>query len=80
MKTATVRELRNHYSRILRWVGSGEEVRVSRRGKIVAKVVPAETAAPGKTDWSQSAALSKSSWARKLSSAESKSVLADSQG
>jgi len=80
MKTATVRELRNHYSKILRWVGSGEEVRVSRRGKIVAKVVPAETTASGKINWSQSAALSRPSWTRKLSTAESTSILADSQG
>jgi len=80
MKTATVRELRNHYSKILRWVDSGEEVRVSRRNKIVAKVVPVKASAPGKIDWWQSAALSKPSWARKLSAAESESILADSQG
>jgi prevent-host-death family protein len=80
MKTATVRELRNHYSEILHWVGAGEEVRVSRRGKIIAKVVPVETAATGKINWAQSAALAKPSWKRKLSAAESASVLADSQG
>lgn len=80
MKTATVRELRNHYSKVLRWVDSGNEVQVARRGKIVAKLVPASPAVPVEIDWLQSAALSRPVWTRKLNAAESESILAESQG
>jgi len=83
MMTSTVRELRNHYSKVLRWVGSGREVQVTRRGKIIAKLVPAASAAaaaPAKINWSQSAALLRRAWGRRLSAAESESILAESQG
>jgi len=41
MKTATVRELRNEFPRIEAWVQEGESVNISKRGKIVATLVPA---------------------------------------
>jgi len=80
MKTATVRELRNDYSKILRWIGSGEEVQVTRRGTPIAKVVPVEKSAPAKLDWSKSAALTRRAWTRTLSAAESAAILAENQG
>ena len=40
MKTATVRDLRNHFARISRWVESGQEVEITKRGGVVAKLVP----------------------------------------
>jgi len=80
MKTATVRELRNNYSKILRWIGSGEEVQVTRRGTPIAKVVPVEEKAPANLDWSKSAALTRKPWARTLSADESAAMLAENQG
>jgi prevent-host-death family protein len=80
MKTTTVRELRNHYSKVLRWVSAGEEVQVTRRGKVVARVVPPQPVSSGKLDWAESAALRRLDWPRELSAAESAAVLADSQG
>ncbi len=41
MKTATVRELRNEFPRIEAWVNEGESVNISKRGKIIARLVPA---------------------------------------
>lgn len=41
MKTATVRELRNEFPRIEAWVHEGESVNISKRGKIIARLVPA---------------------------------------
>ena len=35
MKTATVRQLRNDYRALLRWVEAGHEIRVSRRGRVI---------------------------------------------
>jgi antitoxin (DNA-binding transcriptional repressor) of toxin-antitoxin stability system len=40
MKTATVRELRGEFPRLLRWLQAGETVRISRHGSIVAQLVP----------------------------------------
>jgi antitoxin (DNA-binding transcriptional repressor) of toxin-antitoxin stability system len=40
MKTATVADLRNHFPKIAAWLAAGEEVRVTRRGKPLAKIVP----------------------------------------
>ena len=79
MKTTTVRELRNNYSKVLGWVAKGEEVEVTRRGKVVAKVVP-PIGPKTKVDWAQSAALTRPAWANTLTSKESAAILADSQG
>ena len=64
MKTATIRELRNHCVSVMKWVEGGEEVNISRRGKVVARLVPVPAAKPKKVDWSTSAAVlqDKSKW------------------
>jgi len=41
MKTASVRELRNEFPRIEAWVHEGESVSISKRGRIIATLVPA---------------------------------------
>jgi antitoxin (DNA-binding transcriptional repressor) of toxin-antitoxin stability system len=54
MKTATVRELRNEFPRIEAWVNEGESVNISKRGKVIARLVPAsagrKTRQPSKPD------------------------------
>ena len=40
MKKATVRDLRNQFNRISKWLESGETVQVLKRGKPFARVVP----------------------------------------
>lgn len=42
MKTTTVREVQHHLSEVLAWVERGEEVRVVRRRKVVARLLPPE--------------------------------------
>lgn len=52
MKTATVADLRNHFPKIAAWLAAGEEVRVTRRGKPLAKIVPdVETVKPKRPDF-----------------------------
>jgi len=41
MKTVTVRELRNEFPRIEAWVHEGESIHISKRGKVIATLVPA---------------------------------------
>ena len=56
MKTATVRELRNDYAKLLRRVEAGEEIVITRRGQSVARLVPEKKRAK-KVDWTKSAAF-----------------------
>jgi antitoxin (DNA-binding transcriptional repressor) of toxin-antitoxin stability system len=44
VKTATVRDLRNQFRRISKWLERGETVQVLKRGKAFARVVPEPTA------------------------------------
>ena len=41
MKTATVQQLPQKWAQILEWVAAGEEVELTEKDKVVAKVVPA---------------------------------------
>ncbi len=41
MKTATVRQLRTEFPKVLAWVNAGEEVAITRRRKVVANLTPA---------------------------------------
>lgn len=40
MKTATVRELRNDFGQLSKWLESGETVQILKRGKPFARVIP----------------------------------------
>ena len=40
MKTATVRDLRNRFAAVSRWIEEGEEVRITKRGRVIARLVP----------------------------------------
>jgi len=40
MKSATVRDLRNKFARVSRWVEKGETVQILKRGKPFARIVP----------------------------------------
>ena len=40
MKTATVRELRNDFGRVSKWLNAGETVQILKRGQPFARVVP----------------------------------------
>ena len=40
MKTASVRDLRQDFARVLAWVQAGEEVAITRRRQAVARLTP----------------------------------------
>ena len=40
MKTATVRDLRNHFPRVAAWIAEGEPVEITKAGKLFARLVP----------------------------------------
>jgi prevent-host-death family protein len=44
MKTATIRQVRHDLGSVLQWVADGESVEISKRGQVVAMIVPPVTA------------------------------------
>jgi antitoxin (DNA-binding transcriptional repressor) of toxin-antitoxin stability system len=42
MKTATVRQVQHDLASVLQWVSAGQAVGVTRRGRVVARILPAE--------------------------------------
>jgi prevent-host-death family protein len=52
MKTATVRELRNNFARLAKWIEHGEQITITRNGERFAKLLPATPDKPRKVDWS----------------------------
>jgi antitoxin (DNA-binding transcriptional repressor) of toxin-antitoxin stability system len=43
MKTASIRDVRHDFNRILAWVGNGEEVVITKRRRTVARLLPMPT-------------------------------------
>ena len=41
MKTATVRDIRNHFARVSAWIEEGQSVEITKGGKAFARLVPA---------------------------------------
>lgn len=54
MKTASVRDLRNHYTSVLRWISAGEDVLITRRGVVIARLIPETAASSQMVDWASS--------------------------
>jgi len=48
MRTATVADLRNRFPRVFRWIEEGEQVEVTKRGRVVARLVPPPAGKPRK--------------------------------
>ncbi len=48
MKTASVRDLRNSFARVSRWIEAGETVEVTKRGRVFARIMPAEPPKTGR--------------------------------
>jgi prevent-host-death family protein len=51
MKTATVRDLRNHFANLAKWIEHGEEITITRHGAAFATLSPAKARRPGKINW-----------------------------
>jgi prevent-host-death family protein len=54
MRTATVRDLRNHYTSLLRWISAGEEILITQKGVVIARLVPASAQSAQIVNWADS--------------------------
>jgi antitoxin (DNA-binding transcriptional repressor) of toxin-antitoxin stability system len=48
MKTATVRDLRTKFPVLARWIDEGEQIEITRRGRVIARLTPPGNPTPGK--------------------------------
>lgn len=81
MKTATVRDLRNHYTGLLRWIAAGEEIVITRRGKPLARLIPEKPVRRKNVDWSTSREVMRDrSGERILTAEESLRLIKDAGG
>jgi antitoxin (DNA-binding transcriptional repressor) of toxin-antitoxin stability system len=55
MKTATVREIRHDFGRVLTWIEDGEQVEITKRKRVAAGLVSVK-AKPRKVEWPDFAA------------------------
>ena len=46
MKTASIRDLRNHFPRVAAWIEDGEPVEITKSGKVFARLLPAAPEKP----------------------------------
>lgn len=50
-RTASVRDLRNRFADVAKWIEDGEQVSITRNGKSFATLSPAQPVKPKKADW-----------------------------
>ena len=81
MKTASVRDLRNNYTSVLRWISAGEDVLITRRGAVIARLSPETARTARKVDWASSPeVLRDRSGETVLSAEQSAKILAEAGG
>ncbi len=51
MRTATVADLRNEFPKVFAWIEAGEEIAITKRGRIVASLAPPKPRKKKKLDW-----------------------------
>jgi len=81
MRTATVRDLRNRYTSLLGWIGAGEEIIITQRGKAIARLIPEQDNSTQNVDWSQSLAVKRDrSGSRVMTAEESSEIIHEASG
>ena len=64
MRTASVRDIRQNFPRVMAWIADGEQVAITMRRKVVARLVPDKPVAAKRRTLADSAAVrrDKSGW------------------
>lgn len=81
MKSASVRDLRNNYTSVLRWISAGEDVLITQRGTVIARLSPETERTAQVVDWASSPeVLRDRSGDAVLSAEQSARILAEAGG
>ncbi len=59
MKTASVRDIRQNFPRVMAWIADGEHVAITMRRKVVARLVPEQAAVKRRIQAPDFAAISR---------------------
>ncbi len=79
MKTATVRDIRNDFARISRWLEEGEAVEIRKRGKLIGRITPTRTTAPPAREWPDFAARMRAAFGSTVTS-DSQDLIDEGRG
>lgn len=81
VKKVTVRDLRNNYTGVLRWISAGEDVLITQRGTVIARLSPECAQAAEAVDWASSPEVLRDRSGETILSAEqSAKILAEAGG
>ena len=81
MKIATVRDLRNRYTSLLRWISAGEEILITRRGVVIARLSPESVRTAGAINWADAPEVRRDrSRETVLTAAQSETLIAEAGG
>lgn len=81
MKTASIRQVRHDFNAVLDWIDAGEQVEISKRGKVVALLSPPPAKAPRSRQRPDLAArLRMRDCGRVISAGVMDEILADAKG
>ena len=70
MKTATVKDLRDHFPRVAAWITQGQSVEITKSGKAFARLVPAAPMKPHKVVKPDFRAQLRKTWGDRVFSAK----------
>jgi antitoxin (DNA-binding transcriptional repressor) of toxin-antitoxin stability system len=70
MKTATLRDLRNDFSKLEAWLGEGEQICIEKRGQPIAMLMPVDAATVKEVKTPDFAARRKAIWGDRVFSEE----------
>ncbi len=79
MKTATVRELRNDFSKLEAWLGEGEQICIEKRGQPIAMLTPVDAGTVRKVKMPDFAARRKAIWGDRVFSEEEVKAMRDAE-
>lgn len=81
MKRATVRDLRNNFARVSAWIEEGEPVELTKRGRVIARIIPAQLEKPRRFKMPDIMARLRATWGHQVFSAEeTRALLRASRG
>jgi antitoxin (DNA-binding transcriptional repressor) of toxin-antitoxin stability system len=79
MKVASVRDLRNEFVKIARWLEEGEAVEIRKRGKVIGRIAPARRSPAAATSWPDFAARTRKTFGA-LVTPDSQSLIDEGRG
>jgi antitoxin (DNA-binding transcriptional repressor) of toxin-antitoxin stability system len=81
MRSASVRDLRQHFANLLIWIKEGQEIKITMRRRVVARLVPERPAKKVAVKMPDFAArLKKIHGRRTISAATARALLAENKG